>query len=997
MFNGTLFQQSLQDLVKGIRAHRRDEGAFIRDKLAEIANECRSKDLGVKTNAVLKLTHLQMMGCNMSFASFYIVEVMCSSDFSSKRIGYLAAAQSFSPTTDVLLLTTNQFKKDLTNGRMQDCSQALTCLAKIATESLACDLNPDVTMLLSSPRPYVRKKTLLVLFRFITVYPETLAMISDKFRKCLEDPDPGVVCAAVTVTCELARTSPRDFLGLAPALYGLLTTSSNNWMLIKIVKLMGVLTPLEPRLGKKLLGPLTNLMRTTRAKSLLYECCCTVTLGLMEHQEAVNLCGERLSEFMVDPDQNLKYLGLLSMRRLAKAHPNVAMQHRDLILDCLDDEDIGIRLRALELVSEFVTRRTLRDISRILLRKLYAANTPAAVSVSPVVPLDAENDFGVSEAAENDASAATLLLDPETPYRDALAEQLLVSGTFIPGEGYPILSSGDDFVWYIATVLGGLARTPGLSRHVSEAVASQLTELISRVEAVRTATMAVAASLMGSYLPAKRPRSSVPFDLSNDVSAASEVEESLGRGAIEEPAASESPQNPDSAILGRNNVEQAENVERERSSVRPPRRMASSEVAAEATSASEMPNVLNGDGVECGDVVSSSSDENVPPLSSSVVAAAAWVLGEHGDLLKNPFSVMNILIDYPTENLSCSAQVAILGSLTKLFALCPSKEAQSMLQPVLLRMENSLSSDLAEVYERASLYKTLIEVTGHSELGELRAVFEGKLLPVDSGTEADVPVPDGLDLDSPLLDTDGADLYTFLTGGKSYMEGDLEETMSGRIVDNDELFQQLKEQDNIFGGSSSSPVMGMVAGAPHGRVSESSPFYLGVGDEAMNESAVGASKQELASDGDFHRIGEENTTGLFSGDDTPVNVLFDRHTGGVGKDGRNASMKKVAVPPDHVSGKFGTAFEGLFGGPSADSVPNDGSTTKKKKKKKKKKAGSKGKEQDGGLVPGNSNRDASSAGNLIDFDTSVDDGGSRQAGHPAKMPAHIGQSEDLLL
>ena len=33
-------------------------------------------------------------------------------------------------------------------------------------------------------------------------------------------------------------------------------------MLIKIIKLFGALTPLEPRLGKKLIEPLTNLVRT---------------------------------------------------------------------------------------------------------------------------------------------------------------------------------------------------------------------------------------------------------------------------------------------------------------------------------------------------------------------------------------------------------------------------------------------------------------------------------------------------------------------------------------------------------------------------------------------------------------------------------------------------------------------------------------------------------------------------------------------------------------
>ncbi len=48
----------------------------------------------------------------------------------------------------------------------------------------------------------------------------------------------GVVAATVNVLCELVRRDPKDYLTLAPRLFHLLTTSSNNWMLIKIVKIV---------------------------------------------------------------------------------------------------------------------------------------------------------------------------------------------------------------------------------------------------------------------------------------------------------------------------------------------------------------------------------------------------------------------------------------------------------------------------------------------------------------------------------------------------------------------------------------------------------------------------------------------------------------------------------------------------------------------------------------------------------------------------------------
>jgi AP-3 complex subunit delta len=90
-----LFQKNLQDVVKGIRSHhkRGDPGGYISEAFAEIKTELRSTDVFVKAEAVRKLTYLQSIGYNVSWASFAIIEVMSQTRFSHKKIGYLAANQ----------------------------------------------------------------------------------------------------------------------------------------------------------------------------------------------------------------------------------------------------------------------------------------------------------------------------------------------------------------------------------------------------------------------------------------------------------------------------------------------------------------------------------------------------------------------------------------------------------------------------------------------------------------------------------------------------------------------------------------------------------------------------------------------------------------------------------------------------------------------------------------------------------------------------------------
>jgi AP-3 complex subunit delta-1 len=64
-----------------------------------------------------------MFGHDMSWASFHVLEVMSSQNFQEKRVGYLAAIQSFRPDTEVLMLAENLLKKvwvSCSNNRILD-------------------------------------------------------------------------------------------------------------------------------------------------------------------------------------------------------------------------------------------------------------------------------------------------------------------------------------------------------------------------------------------------------------------------------------------------------------------------------------------------------------------------------------------------------------------------------------------------------------------------------------------------------------------------------------------------------------------------------------------------------------------------------------------------------------------------------------------------------------------------------------------------------------
>lgn len=156
----------------------------------------------------------------------------------------------FNESTDVILLTTNLFKKEFansTNMNQYEIGLAINCLANIATKDLARDCIGDMVNLMGHSKPYIRKKAVLAMFKLYVKFPQGLRLTFDKLKDKLDDAESSVVSTAVNVICELANKNPKNYLAMAPKLFRLLTTSSNNWMLIKVVKLLGCLVTEEPR------------------------------------------------------------------------------------------------------------------------------------------------------------------------------------------------------------------------------------------------------------------------------------------------------------------------------------------------------------------------------------------------------------------------------------------------------------------------------------------------------------------------------------------------------------------------------------------------------------------------------------------------------------------------------------------------------------------------------------------------------------------------------
>ncbi|KAH8991957.1 Adaptor protein complex AP-3 delta subunit [Lactarius akahatsu] len=459
----------LQDLIRGLRANKKDEAKFLAQAVDEIRQEIKSKDMELKAGAVLKLTYLEMLGHDMSWASFHVVEVMSSPKYHLKTVGYLAATQSFGPDTDVLMLTTNLLKKDLTSNP-NDIAVGLNGLSNTVSPDLARDLSNDVVTMLSHSRPHIRKRAVIAVYKALIKYPEAAPFALTRLKEKLEDQDLGVVAATINVLCELVRREPIEYLSLAPQLFRLMTTSSNNWMLIKLIKLFGFLSPHELRLVKKLQPPITELISTTPAISLLYECVHTCIVGGMllrsSGDDLAELCVTKLAAFLQDPDQNLKYIALLALAKIVPTHRHLVAKYQDMIFSSVSDQDLSIRMRALDLLSAMVTKDNLQSIVQQLLSYLVRPDStpfPAAASSLAVA----------ITSPPSEGEGLTLPPAQLSSYRLTLVQRLLAMCS------HNTYDNIVDFQWYLSVLLD---LTYVASVNVGDQIKDQLVDIVARVK-----------------------------------------------------------------------------------------------------------------------------------------------------------------------------------------------------------------------------------------------------------------------------------------------------------------------------------------------------------------------------------------------------------------------------------------------------------------------------------------------------------------------------------
>ena len=113
---------------------------------------CGIIDLGMEADANLtKLLYIYILGWNVDFGHLEAVNLVSSSKYSEKQIGYLAVTLFLHEEHELLHLVVNSIRKDLMDHNELNNCLALHAIANVGGKEMGEALSSEVHRLLISP------------------------------------------------------------------------------------------------------------------------------------------------------------------------------------------------------------------------------------------------------------------------------------------------------------------------------------------------------------------------------------------------------------------------------------------------------------------------------------------------------------------------------------------------------------------------------------------------------------------------------------------------------------------------------------------------------------------------------------------------------------------------------------------------------------------------------------------------------------------------------
>jgi len=298
--------------------------------------------------------------------------------------------------TEVLMLVTNSLKMDLHHQNQYVVGLALTAIGNIASADIARDLSSEVERHLRNTNHYIRKKAALACTRIFFKVPELVEDYAPRLHSLLSDGHHSVLLTGVTMLISATEHGPACIPRLkkmVPSLVKVLRKVVNSnrgrgrdyevgnvcdpFLQSKLLSLLRILGEDDAETSELMRDVLTAVSTHTdtsknAGNAIMYDC--VKTIMSVQSEPALRVLGiNRLGTFLTNKDNNIRYVGLQTLCRVARTDLKAVRRHRPTIVACLRDPDVSIRRRASELVFLLVDEESVEALTREMVNYLRVA------------------------------------------------------------------------------------------------------------------------------------------------------------------------------------------------------------------------------------------------------------------------------------------------------------------------------------------------------------------------------------------------------------------------------------------------------------------------------------------------------------------------------------------------------------------------------------------------------------------------------------------------
>ncbi|SPO22313.1 probable alpha-adaptin C [Ustilago trichophora] len=359
-----------------------------------------------KKKYLSKIVFTYILGYQVDIGHMEAVNLISSSKYSEKQIGYLAITLLMHENSDIVRLVVNSIRKDLDEiSEVSNCL-ALHAIANIGGKEMAEALAGDVHRLLISPtsRSFVKKKAALTLLRLYRKHPEVIPAEDWALRiiAIMDDDNLGVALAVTSLVMAMAQDHPEAFSSsYQKAVYRMHRIVVENdftteyvyykvpipWLQVKLLRLLQYYpSPDDPTLRRTIETVLDtiinnsqdspkNVQHNNAQNAILFEAI-NLAIQLDTESPVVAKAAVLLGRFILSRETNVRYLGLDTMAHLAACAESLEpiKMHQSTIILSLRDKDISVRRRGVDLLYSMCDVTNAKVIVSELLKYMQVAD-----------------------------------------------------------------------------------------------------------------------------------------------------------------------------------------------------------------------------------------------------------------------------------------------------------------------------------------------------------------------------------------------------------------------------------------------------------------------------------------------------------------------------------------------------------------------------------------------------------------------------------------------